>query len=148
MTDFPEPFNTGDTLTADYFNQMIADQLQRLQANNFDLLNQQGNITAYTYSVPADKDQILQLNSYLDMLVAEPSGVNVIVNFTRISGDVFRQTLNGGGNLDIENNIGFNPGQTFVIKAKRGTDVIITVQAVGEGTYDTGGSVVVIKSIA
>lgn len=148
MSEFiPTTFAPGNQITSDYFNTMQDSIIARLQANSFDLLNQQGNITAYTYSLPADKDQILQLNSYLDMSVAEPDGVVVNVSFTRISGgDPFRQTLNSGGN--VGDNVGFNPGQTFAIKAKRGTDVIITVEAAGEGTYDVGGSLTLIKSIS
>lgn len=144
----PDPnFVTGGQFTAGNANGIVEAILVKLQANSFDLLNQQGNITAYTYSVPSDKDQILQLNSYLDVTIAEPSGINVIATFTRIrGGDPFRQTLNSGGN--VGDNVGFNPGQTFAIKAKRGTDVIITVQALGEGTYDTGGSLTVLKNIS
>jgi len=143
MTDFPEMFQTGGILTADYFNQMIADQVQRLQANNFDAVNQTGNPTLFTYNVPADKDQIIIINVYLDNSVVQTDGSYASCIWTDMEGTT-QEPFTIANNPNLGGTIMF----ARCLKAKRDTQVIITATG-GEGdVFSCGGSIVVVKSVS
>lgn len=141
MTDFPATFFTGDLLTADYFNQMIQAVLDRLTAVSFDALNQTGEQTLFSYTVLPDKDQILQLNSYLAITTADGQ-VTVNLFFTDIYDTPHDLDLNDG------NGVAFYPANSTNIKAKRGTDVTLVIGVTAGAVYDCGGNLVIIKSVS
>jgi len=138
----PNPnFQPGDLFTADNANGIINGILARLEAVSFDSLGQTGQQTLFTYTVPSDKDQILQLNSYLAITTADGQ-VTVNLFFTDIYNTPHDLDLNDG------NIVAFYPANSTNIKAKRGTDVTLVIGVTGNAVYDCGGNLVIIKSIS
>lgn len=144
MTQLPNPnFQTGGKFTADNANGIVEAILEKLQANSFDAVDQTGNPTLFTYDVPSDKDQIIIINVYLDNSVVQTDGSYASAIWTDMEGTVQEP-------FTIANNP--NPGGTIMfarcLKAKRGTQVIITATG-GEGdVFSCGGSIVVVKSVS
>jgi hypothetical protein len=143
MSNFPDTFNTGDILTAAYFNQMIEAVLARLTAVSFDLINQSGTITAFTYDVPGDFDQILNLSTYLDNADAGTGGSNMLLTWTDME-DNLQSSYNISQNPNLGGQLTFS--QSF--KAKRGTQVIFTGVGGAGCVFSCGGALTIVKSVS